>query len=50
MNIHEYLTIQPCKDGCDDPGYSTTLFLTNYDCSEKIRKEKESADILTLYK
>ena len=48
--MHKYLTLQPCEDGCDDPGFTTSNFLTSYDCSEKIRKEKESADILTLYK
>jgi hypothetical protein len=43
-------TFTRCKEECDDNGYSESNFLTAYDCQNKISKEKESAEMLTLYK
>ena len=35
--MHKYLSIEECEDGCDDPGYTISNFLTSYDCSMKIK-------------
>jgi hypothetical protein len=48
--MYRYLGLKQCEDECDDPGYTMSNFLTSYDCSIKIKKEKEAAEILTLYK
>lgn len=50
LEMHKYLSIQPCEDDCELPGFTSSNFLTTYDATAAVQKEKESADILTLYK